>query len=57
MWGGRRKGAGRKRLKVIKLPYSTRLRMDQILWLRSRPNACITIEQALDKIMKLTKTE
>ena len=47
--GGKRKGAGRKPSPDKKQTYSTRLRPDQILWLRGHDNAAKEIETALDK--------
>lgn len=48
--GGKRKGAGRKPVANKKKRYSTRLRPDQIKWLKNK-NASKTIENALDRIM------
>lgn len=49
--GGKRKGAGRKPSPNKKIQYSTRLRPDQIEWLKKK-NASKTIEDALDKFKK-----
>ena len=47
--GGKRKGAGRKPMPDKKQTYATRLRPDQIAWLRSQKNAAKEIETALDR--------
>lgn len=48
------KGAGRKSLpdKLKKVPYGTRLRYDLVQWLKSRKNASMEIEIALEKHIK-----
>lgn len=46
--GGKRKGSGRKPKPDKKIKYATKLRPDQIAWLKKQRNQAKTIENALD---------
>ena len=50
--GGQRKGAGRKPSPDKKKGYSTKLRSDQIEWLKANKPAAQHIEKALDEYIK-----
>lgn len=56
MAGGARKGAGRKPLpeKEKKKPYTTKIKPNQIKWLRSKPRgwAAKFLERVIDKAME-----
>jgi len=54
--GGKRKGAGRKPSLIKKQRYGTRLRQDQIKWLKDQKNAAKEIEKALDYRIKIKET-
>lgn len=47
--GGKRKGAGRKPSPNKKVSYATKLRQDQIEFLRSLKNAAKWLEDMIDK--------
>jgi len=49
--GGKRPGSGRKPKTDKKKMYATKLRPDQIEWLRSQENAARTIEKLIDSAM------
>ena len=49
--GGRRPGSGRKIKTDKKKAYTTKLRPDQIEWLRSQKNAARTLEDLIDAAM------
>lgn len=53
--GGKRQGAGRKPKPDKKIKYATKLRPDQIAWLRQQQNQAETIETALDNHKRRTK--
>lgn len=53
--GGKRKGAGRKHSPIKKKRYGTRLRPDQIKWLKKQKNAAMEIEIAIDFYIKSKK--
>lgn len=50
--GGKRYGSGRKPLpETKKISYATRLRPDQVKWLRSQQNAAQILEVLIDDAM------
>lgn len=49
--GGSRPGSGRKANPNKKVAYTTKLRPDQVEWLRSLKNAASTLEKLIDSAM------
>jgi len=47
--GGKREGAGRPEKENKKISYATKLRPDQIEWLRTQANAAKILEEMIDK--------
>lgn len=53
--GGQRSGAGRPKKPDKKITYATKLRQDQIAWLRARKNAAKVLEDLIDSAMGVKK--
>lgn len=49
--GGNRPGSGRKPKPDKKITYSTKLRPDQVSWLRAQKNAAKALEYLIDSAM------
>lgn len=47
--GGSRAGSGRRKKQDKKRPYCTKLRPDQVAWLRAKPNAAGLLEVIIDR--------